>query len=131
MVKGSAIRRVQGPRFWGYRANAGRSKKFRVRDSFGAEVVLQSTYEKLCAELLDELGIRWIRPSHLKYAGNKKYFPDFFLPDLNIYLDPKNPFKERQDRAKIESVKKMNDVKLFVLSIDQLKKEELAHLAQW
>ena len=82
--------------FGGYRANAGRSKKFKVLDSYGKETVLQSTYELKCSEILNELGIKWVRPKALKY-DNKKYFADFYLPAIDVYLDPKNNYKAKND----------------------------------
>lgn len=124
----SARAKAQG--FGGYRENAGHSKKFRVKDSFGDEVVLQSSYELRCANILDELGIKWIRPKALMYDG-RRYYPDFYLPDLDIYLDPKNDFKAVQDREKINAVIEQNSVVVHVLTkSDLINKEYLALLAQ-
>jgi len=103
----------------GYNENAGRSKKFRVPDSFGKIVCLQSTYELRCSELLNVLKIRWIRPSAIKYDG-KNYFPDFYLPDFDLYLDPKNNYRAKLDQDKIDKVKKQNNVKVYVLLEQQL-----------
>lgn len=103
----------------GYRENAGRSKKFKVPDSFGKEVCLQSTFELKCSQLLNELKIQWIRPSALKYDG-KNYFPDFYLPDFDLYLDPKNSYKAKLDTIKIEKVRQQNNVKVFILLEEHL-----------
>lgn len=111
----------------GYNENAGRSKKFRVKDSFGNEVVLQSTYELRCSQILDELGITWVRPKHLKYDG-KRYFPDFYLPDADIYLDPKNAYKAKLDEQKIQAVIDQNKVKVYVLLEHHLTAEYLTML---
>jgi len=119
-AKLSAAAKSQG--FGGYRERAGRSKKFNVCDSFGNQVCLQSSYELRCSKILNELGIRWIRPGHLKYDG-KKYFPDFLLVDYNIYLDPKNSYKARLDKEKIEHVSQQNHVRVVVLEEQQLTKE--------
>ena len=116
-------------RFGGYRPNAGRSKKFKVIDSFGTETTLQSTYELLCSELLNELGIKWIRPKTLKYDG-KNYFADFYLTEYDIYLDPKNNYKAKQDEEKIRKVIEQNDVKVFVLTKDMLNIEFLTSVIQ-
>jgi hypothetical protein len=113
----------------GYKENAGRSKKFRVNDSFGKEVVLQSSYELRCSEILNNLKINWIRPKHLKWCdGLKKYFADFYLPDYNIYLDPKNNYKAKLDKEKIESVIKENCVKVYIISEAQLTEEYIRTL---
>ncbi len=119
--KRSSIAKQQG--FGGYRENAGRSKKFYYNDSFGKKVCLQSTYELKCAEILDDLDIKWIRPTYIKYNGNKKYFPDFYLVDYNIYLDPKNNFLAKKDHEKISCVCDQNNVKVLILTEDNLTKE--------
>lgn len=106
----------------GYKQNAGRGKKFIVSDSFGSLVHLQSSYEKITADLLDALNIKWIRPSYLRY-GDKKYFPDFFLVDLDLYLDPKNEYLAAIDAQKIQSVMSENKVKVLILNKEQLTKE--------
>ena len=115
--------------FGGYRENAGRSKKFRVIDSFGKETVLQSTYELQCSQLLNDMGIKWLRPRALKYDG-KNYFADFYLPDYDIYLDPKNNYKARVDAEKIRKVVEQNEVKLFVLLKNQIVEDYIASLVK-
>jgi predicted transcriptional regulator len=106
----------------GYRANAGRSEKFHVEDSFGKKVCLQSSYEKRTADILDELKIKWIRPSHLKY-DDRKYFPDFYLVDKDIYLDPKNDFLAIKDAQKIQKVCEQNQVKVLVIQERDINKD--------
>jgi hypothetical protein len=113
--------------FGGYRENAGRSKKFRVVDSFGKETVLQSSYELECFNILTELNIKWVRPKALKY-NNRNYFADFYLTDHKIYLDPKNDYKAKQDKEKIEAVMNENDVKVFVLLKEQITKEYITRI---
>jgi hypothetical protein len=113
----------------GYKENAGRSKKFRVNDSFGKQVVLQSSYELRCSEILNSLDIDWIRPKHLKWDnGSKKYFADFYLPKYDIYLDPKNNYKAKVDKDKIESVIKENSVRVYIISEKQLTEEYITTL---
>lgn len=114
-------------RVGGYRENAGRSKKYRVLDSFGKETVLQSSYELKCSEILNELSISWYRPKAMKYSG-KNYFADFYLPDFDIYLDPKNDYKAKCDAEKIASVIDQNKVKLYVLLLEQLTPEYIIEL---
>ena len=113
----------------GYRPNAGRSKKFRVYDSFGKSVVLQSSYELECSIILNEMNVRWTRPRALKY-DNKNYFADFYLIDFDIYLDPKNNFKAKQDEEKIQKVMSQNNVNIYILLKENITREFIASLIQ-
>lgn len=97
----------------GYKEHAGRSKKYKVNDSFGNLCLLQSSYEMEFASLLNELKIQWIRPKHLVYE-NKKYFPDFYIPSHNIYFDTKNDYLYKIDSLKIEKVR-LTGVNLIVV----------------
>jgi hypothetical protein len=113
----------------GYRPNAGHSQKFYVLDSYGNDVCLQSSYEKICADILNSLKIKWTRPKHLFYKG-KKYFPDFYLTDYNMYLDPKNDYLYNKDLEKINTVILENNVKVFILKKENLNKEFILNLLE-
>jgi hypothetical protein len=92
----------------GYHAHSGRSKGAYRLDSFGKRTWLQSSYELRCCALLEELGIRWQRPSSLNYVldgRQRKYHPDFLMVDSGIYLDPKNDYLAVKDAAKIQAVR--------------------------
>jgi hypothetical protein len=112
----------------GYRENAGRSKKFKVKDSFGKEVTLQSSYELKCSQLLNDMSIQWVRPSYLKYDVTRKYFPDFYLIEYDLYLDPKNSYLAKIDKDKIDKVIKFNNVKVYILTEEKITKEYLEML---
>lgn len=76
-------------------------------------VTLQSNWEKKVAEKLDEKNIPWIRPEPIEWVDVKNksrlYFPDFYLPSTDIYLDPKNVIVMARDEEKIKMVtKKIN-----------------------
>lgn len=114
-------------KFGGYRENAGRSKKFKVFDSYGKDVCLQSSYELSCYQILNKLNINWIRPKALKY-DNKNYFADFYLPDYDIWLDPKNDYKAKCDEEKIKKVIQQNNIKLFILTKNMLTEDYIASL---
>lgn len=112
----------------GYRENAGRSKKFKYVDSFGNNVCLQSTYELECAKILDRLKINWIRPKSIKYDTTRRYFPDFYLVDYDIYLDPKNDFLARKDQEKIQKVSDQNNIRVFILTNSMLNEDYIKTL---
>lgn len=112
----------------GYRENAGRSKKFKVYDSFGKQTTLQSTFELNCSEILAELGINWIRPKAVKYDKTRNYFADFYLPDYDIWLDPKNDYKAKLDEEKIRKVREQNGIILYILLEYQITKSYISSI---
>jgi hypothetical protein len=80
----------------------------------GTEVLLDSSWEEALAKRLDALDIKWIRPTQpIPWTDNNgimhNYFPDFFLTDHNLYLDPKNPIAYIVQRAKIDIITKQLD----------------------
>lgn len=82
----------------------GSRKTFYYKDT-----VLESTWELELAKWLDEKGIEWHRPKPIKWNDGHKdrlYYPDFYLPSLDLYLDPKNPFCLQKDKAKMVEVSK-------------------------
>lgn len=70
-----------------------------------------SSWEETIAKYLDSQNILWERPLNgipWTDLNNKEhfYFPDFFLPERNIYLDPKNDKVIKKDREKLDAVQK-------------------------
>jgi hypothetical protein len=67
---------------------------------------LDSTWELELAKRLDELKIKWYRPAPIKWVDHNNtthnYFPDFYLPDYDLFLDPKNPQAYRVQENKIK-----------------------------
>ncbi len=88
------------------------------------EVLLDSSWEVEIAKLLDKNRVNWLRPKYLPYKDengvNRKYYGDFYLNDYDVYLDPKNSYLIGKDRDKIERVKVQNDVKIFILTREEL-----------
>lgn len=84
------------------------------------EVNLESSWELIIAQLLDDLNIKWYRPKAMKWIDqnnkNRLYFCDFFLPDHNTYLDPKNPYCMDKDHIKIQFFQ--NKINLIVGDIN-------------
>lgn len=74
----------------------------------GKDVLLESSWEVKVATLLIELGVKWIRPPFIKWIDSKgiqrRYFPDFYLVDYDVYLDPKNPYCMVKDIEKMAAV---------------------------
>lgn len=87
-------------------------------DKLGRTFVFDSTWEDALAVRLDILNVQWTRPEPVKYvtADGKEhnYFPDFYLPDHNLYIDPKNSYVQTVQREKLEIVSKL--LTLVILS---------------
>lgn len=83
----------------------GSRKTFYYINRTQGEVVLESSWELKVVERLDELNISWIRPNPREWfdkeGKSRLYYPDFYLTDYNIYLDPKNPYCMSLDKDKI------------------------------
>lgn len=99
-------------------------------------VLLDSSYEVVVAESLDFNNIKWERPKRFSYyvKDKKRYYtPDFYLPEYNIYLDPKNDFLINNvnpslgitDVEKIESVMKTHNIKILVLDKNNLEWDQI------
>lgn len=85
-------------------------------DKRGRIFKFDSTWEDALANRLDELDIVWERPAPIKYEiGGKlrNYFPDFYLPEHDLYLDPKNPYAESQQQEKLKIVSSL--INLIIL----------------
>lgn len=68
-------------------------------------IMLDSSWELALAKRLDTLNIKWTRPDPIPWIDQHgichNYFPDFYLPDYNLYLDPKNKRARYVQREKI------------------------------
>jgi hypothetical protein len=84
-------------------------------------VILQSTWEVTIADWLATNNVVWIRPSkRLKWYDTtldveRTYLPDFYLKDFNVYLDVKNPLKQKEDADKISQL-----IELFPLYVGDI-----------
>lgn len=92
----------------------------------GNIVMLDSSWEEALAIRLDEVGIIWIRPEEpIPYntsdGKTHNYFPDFYLPDYNLYLDPKNPAAIQSQKDKLDVLLKTMDNLIIIESLDGCK----------
>lgn len=87
-------------------------------------IVLESSWEYELAKNLDRNSIEWIRPKPLLYIDDtgqtRRYYPDFYLPRFDIYLDPKNPYVQKLDSRKFELIQEQHNIKLYMLNKNQL-----------
>ena len=90
----------------------------------GEIVMLDSSWEEMLAKRLDELNIEWSRPtepvSYTTADGRvHNYFPDFFLPEHNLYLDPKNPAALNAQKDKVDCLKKIMPNLIIIKTSDE------------
>lgn len=76
------------------------------------------------AKRLDELGVAWIRPEPFEWFDLSglvhNYFPDFYLPTFDLYLDPKNPYAYKVQHEKIEWLKHNKPNVVFLTSLSEI-----------
>lgn len=88
-------------------------------------VLLDSTWEYELAKRLDYLNIKWERPAPIKWFSNDgkvhNYFPDFYLPEFNIFVDPKNPFACQVQKEKIEIITETYNNIVILDTLDKCK----------
>jgi hypothetical protein len=114
----------------GYRTKSGRSK---IHGGYYKEVWMDSSWELEFAKRLDSLKIKWERKNIRKFdyldfnEKNKKYYPDFYLPDFDLYVEIKgywtkeNIHKMKKVQEIYKSVKfkildKIKDIKEFTIN---------------
>jgi hypothetical protein len=96
----------------------------------GSIVKVQGTYEYEVAGFLDDRHEEWLYTGSgiyfehiLSLSDGRRYYPDFYLPRLNLYLDPKGYVWE-DDREKYELVAREYSNVMFLVGstyLDQLK----------
>ena len=84
------------------------------------------------AKELDANGVSWTRPSYFLWEDDNsvkhRYYPDFYLPEYGVYLDPKNDYLINNktarfgitDTEKIQRVKEQNGIQILILDKDHL-----------
>lgn len=81
-----------------------RTHRNKIQNINGETFFMESSYEVTLAESLNRNSILWRRPEFFFYIDNKgrkrRYYPDFILPNYNIYLDPKNDYLIKTDIEK-------------------------------
>lgn len=91
----------------------------------GTIVKLDSAWEEELAKRLDKTDIDWIRPPAIKWIDKqgveRNYFPDFYLPKYDIYLDPKNPYAIKAQIDKIECLTEQVSNLIIIKSLEECK----------
>ena len=100
-------------------------QRLRFKRNNGCIVYLQSSYEVLFAQILEELGIEWSRPKPLQWVDecgiDHRYYPDFKIGEK--YFDTKNDYLAIKDADKIERVSKQNNVHVEIVTYNKINRE--------
>jgi hypothetical protein len=82
-------------------------------------IYMNSSWEVDIAMFMDENNIVWRRSKEIKFLwidknkNIRRYYPDFYLPEFDIYLDPKNKYLMIKDSYKLKKVIKKNNIKII------------------
>jgi len=91
----------------------------------GTIVKLDSSWEEILAKRLDFLNIVWERPKSIKWIDKngirRNYFPDFYLSDFDIFLDPKNPYAIRAQKDKLECLTQQVKNLIIIKTLEECK----------
>lgn len=109
-----------------------KNSKYTKNVEYSPGVILESSFEVRTAEILDKLGVEWIKVRK-GYVWNdngktRRYIPDFYLPAYDVFLDPKNDYLIKKDKTKIESAMSLNNIRVIVLSDAQINHENISVL---
>lgn len=96
----------------------------------GTSVMLDSSWEEALARRLDETGVEWIRPDPIEYTGldsrKHNYFPDFYLPEHDLYLDPKNPAAVNAQKDKLDILLNMMNNLIIIETLKECQQYQLS-----
>jgi len=108
----------------GYKVKSGTAK---FHGGYYKDIWMDSSWEIALATRLDELDINWERNSkrffnYIDIDGNqRKYYPDFYLPDYDLYLECKGYWTDKV-KHKMQDVQIRNNFKLIILDkLDKIK----------
>lgn len=107
----------------------GRVKSIPIIDSYGNKTKCLGKWELLVAEYLNQHNIKWTNKisEHFEYEWNgstHRYFPDFKLPEKNMYIEVKGYERER-DRKKWNQF----PYPLIIIKLDDIKKIKSGHFS--
>ncbi len=96
-----------------------------IKNIFNEEHLIQGSWEEKFCIFLNDKKVHWIRNKvgfKYQFENNERtYFPDFYLPDFNIYIEVKG-YETSKDKAKFSQ---------FPFKLLIVRKNEIENLNQW
>lgn len=92
-------------------------------------IYMDSSWEVELAKWMDDKHIKWQRSKLIWFFwtrsdGKKcRYYPDFYLEDYDVYLDPKNKYLQIKDEEKLINVQTENNIIIFSGLVEDIKTE--------
>lgn len=102
-----------------------RNVKGKYKSGYYNNIWMDSSWEILFAKKLDSLNIKWVKDRSFcfYYIINdikRKYFPDFYLPDYNTYIEIKG-FWTPENIEKMQLVRTQNTFKIkYIESVKEI-----------
>lgn len=88
-------------------------------------ILLDSSWELELAKRLDELEIKWVRPDPIPWIDEEgvthNYFPDFYLEEYDLFLDPKNTQAIKVQQKKLNCLLTQYKNIVIIDSLDKCK----------
>ena len=107
------------------KALASNHRRLRRKTIMYNGIMMDSTWEVELAKRLDDLNIKWERPKPIKWVDENglshNYFPDFYIPEMDVYLDPKNKHAYNVQKKKIDILNKTYNNIIWLTSLDEIK----------
>lgn len=95
----------------------------------GEIFIAESSFEVKLSSILNSLQIDWIRPKFIWYKdkndNKRRYYPDFYLTDFDLYLDPKNDYLIKTDIDKIIRAAKSNNIFIIIIGENYINVESI------
>lgn len=100
-------------------------KWYKVKNLNGIEYTVRGNWEKNVALQLNKLNVLWSKNKWIIYQDSNniihRYNPDFYIPDMNVYVEVKGYYSEK-DKCKMKYVLEQNkDIKIYFIGIKQYK----------
>lgn len=98
---------------------------YRIKNINNEEYVVRGTWERDFGNFLTENNILWVKKITIKYKQEDgsihRYSPDFFIPNINLYVEVKGYFSEF-DKKKMKLIIEQNNINIRYIFQEDINK---------